>query len=333
MDLVILPQHWSALLCSIIILGTLIIAVAKKWMITYALIVANIIIFVITLIYYNQLVGMLDISQGKIAFGYAGLGFRPIYLEPEYSPQVYTLFTSMFIHGGLAHIFGNMMVLFFVGIPFEQRIGWKKFLVIYMVAGMCGALVHSLFNLEMPYNYITLIGASGAIFGIMGAFAFSYPNDEVIMPIPLGIIMVLRRIKVIYAVALFAILETVIVFIDVPDGTAHYAHLGGIIGGIILAAILLKGRKTHTKSGQTIFHDSYRPQITDKMDLSKLDPLATTHELQEMLLRIKNEDVPQVRDIWLEHFIEKAVCPKCGDKLFRMDNKIWCERCGFKIKI
>ena len=109
--------------------------------------------------------------------------------------------------------------------------------------------------------------------------------------------------------------------------------IGGLIGGLILAALILRGRKTHTKEGQTIYYDSYRPQITDKMDLSRLDSLATTPELKEMLEKIKNENVPQVRDIWLEHFIEKAVCPQCKDKLFRMDNKIWCEKCGFKIKI
>lgn len=333
MDLVILPQHWSALLCVIIIFGAIAMAVIKKWMITYALIIANIIIFVITLIYHNQLIGTLSVNQTKITIEYAGLGFRPLYLESGYTPQLYTLFTSMFIHGGFAHIFGNMLVLFFVGIPFEERIGWKKFLTIYIVTGICGSLVHSFLNLDFPNNYITLIGASGAIFGIMGAFAFSYPTDEVVMPIPLGIIMILRRIKVVYAVILFAVLETVIVFIDIPDGTAHYAHFGGLLGGLVLAALLLRGRRTHTKAGQTIYYNPYQSQKTENIDLEKLEQFATTPELKELLLRIKNETVSQVKEIWLEYFIEKAVCPKCGDKLFRMDNKIWCEKCGFKTKL
>ena len=87
------------------------------------------------------------------------------------------------------------MVFFFVGMAFEQRIGWKKFLTIYLLTGVCGALTHSLLNLG---SGIVLIGASGAIFGILGAFAFSYPRDEVVMPIPLGIIMVFRRIKKVF---------------------------------------------------------------------------------------------------------------------------------------
>jgi len=315
------PASYLAI-CAMI--GTLVFAYLKKLMMTYALIIANIIVFVIGLFY------LVKLSNGQyISLLSIKLGFQPIFLTDNVA-ETYTIFTSMFAHSGFLHLIGNMLVLFFVGMAFEQRIGRKKFLAIYLISGVAATLTHSLLNINSD---IPLVGASGAIFGIMGAFAFSYPYDEVIMPIPLGIIMVLRRIKVIYAVILFAILETVIVFIDVPDGTAHYAHLGGLIGGIILAAVILKGRKTHTKSGQTIFYDSYHPKTTDKMDLLKLDPLATTPELKEMLLKIKNENVPQVRDIWLEYFIEKAACPKCGDRLFRMDNKIWCERCGFKTKI
>ena len=184
--------------------------------------------------------------------------------------------------------------------------------------------------IDYPNNYTTLIGASGAIFGIMGAFAFSYPRDEVVMPIPLGIIMVLRRIKVIYAVLLFAIIETIVVMLDVQDTTAHFAHIGGLIGGVILAAILIRGGKTHTKEGRTIYYDSYSSQKTRKINMSHLRKLATTPELNEMLHKIEKETVPQVKDIWLEHFFEKTKCSKCGRKLNHLDGKIWCEDCGFK---
>jgi hypothetical protein len=235
----------------------------------------------------------------------------------------------MFVHGGPIHIFGNMIVLFFVGVAFEDRIGPKKFLIIYILTGFCGTLAHSFLNLG---SEIPLIGASGAIFGIMGAFAVSYPRDEVVMPIPLGFFMILRRIKVIYAVLIFAVLETVIVFLDVQDSTAHFAHIGGLIGGFVLAAILLRGRRTHTKEGKTIYYDSSIPQKPDNIDFSKLDELANTAELKETLKKIKNESVPQVRDIWLEHFFEKARCPKCKNILNHFDRKIWCEKCGFRTK-
>ena len=107
----------------------------------------------------------------------------------------------------------------------------------------------------------------------MGAYAFSYPQDKVVMPIPLGFFMILRRIKVIYAVLIFALIETVIVILDVQDNTAHFAHLGGLIGGVVLAAILIKNRKTSNKQGETIYYDSYSNQKLKKIDLNQLKKL------------------------------------------------------------
>jgi len=321
MDLVVLEINPVSIIAILIMIGSLVIAYVKKWMMTYALMVANFVVFVLSIIFYEQTI------FGRVSIIIWDLGFRPIYLSIEYSPQLYTLFTSMFVHGGFAHIIGNMIIFFFMGMAFEQRIGAKKFLIIYLITGVCGALTHSLINIG---SGITLIGASGAIFGIMGAFAFSYPRDEVVMPIPLGIIMVLRRIKVIYAVILFAALETVIVILDVQDSTAHFAHLGGLISGFILAAVLIGRKKTHTEKGQTIYYDSYKPIAPGKIDFLKLKKLASTPEQKEMLNKIESETVPQVRDVWLEHFFEKAVCPKCKNPLNHFDGKVWCEHCGFR---
>lgn len=325
MDIVVLPIGLISIIAICIMIGTLAVAYAKKWMMTYALIVANFIVFIITLIFQNEII--YGIQDG--VFQYAGLAFRPIYLSFEGSPQLYTLFTSMFIHSGFLHIIGNMLVFFFVGMAFEQRIGWKKFLIIYLLAGVCGTLAHSLLNLG---SGVPLVGASGAIFGIMGAFAFSYPRDEVVMPIPLGFFMIIRRIKVIYAVLVFAVMETVIVMIGAQDSTAHFAHLGGLVGGVVLAAILLRNKKTHRKTGETIYYDSYTHQEPRRIDFSVLQKLATTPKHKEMLGRIENETVPQVREIWLEHFLEKTKCPKCDNPLSHFDGKIWCENCDFNTK-
>jgi membrane associated rhomboid family serine protease len=306
-------------------IGALVISYVRKILATYALIVANIIIFIFTVIYINEIYG----------YGtFAGLGFRSIYLTPKYFPQIYTIFTSMFIHGGFAHIFANMFIFLFIGMAFEQRIGWKKFLLIYLITGICGTLTHSFLNLDYPNNYIPLIGASGAIFGIMGAFAYSYPRDEIVMPIPIGI-MFITRIKVMYAVIIFAIVETAIVWYESYSGfqseTAHFAHLGGLVSGFILAAIFLKRkRKGDTASFQTVYYDSGIPQRPSRLDFSNLKKYAITPELKDMLKRIESETVPQVRDVWIEHFLEKAICPKCKKPINHFNGKIWCEYCGFK---
>jgi membrane associated rhomboid family serine protease len=293
---------------------------------TYALVITNFIVFILTFIFYNEIV--YGYADGVLK--YAGLAFKPIYLSLEYSPQLYTLFTSMFIHADVLHIIGNMLVFLFIGMPFEQRIGWKKFIIIYLLAGICGTLTHSILNLG---SNIPLVGASGAIFGIMGAFAYSYPRDEIVMPIPIGFFMIIRRIKVIYAVLVFIALETIFVFLGSQQNTAHFAHLGGLIGGAIIASILIKEKQTYTKEGKTIFYDSYINREPKKINFSNLEKLATTKELKEIYERLKNETVPQVRDIWLEHFLDKTTCPKCNNKLFNENGKITCNKCDFKTNI
>ena len=309
MDIALLAISEVSLVCIGIMIGAIAIARFKKVMVTYSLIIANFIIFVITIIY---------------PFVIYEIGFRPIYLTVEYFPQLYTLFTSMFLHGGFAHILGNMIVFLFMGIAFEQRIGMKNFLVIYLVTGVCGALTHSFLNLG---SATVLIGASGAIFGILGAFAYSYPRDEVVMPIPLGIVMIFRRIKVMYAAILFAVLETVIVLYGTQDTTAHFAHIGGLLSGVILAAILVgkQGEKTKQYAATAVYSDPSLVPKKKKINFSTLRKLAITPELRETLNRIENETVLQVRDIWLEHFLEKTTCPICSKPLSHSSRKIWCE--------
>jgi len=97
MDIIVFPLGVPSIIAICIMIGALVIAYIKKYMMTYALIFANFFVFIITLIFPNV------INE---------LGFRPVYLLPEFSPQLYTLFTSMFIHGGFAHIIGNMFVFF-----------------------------------------------------------------------------------------------------------------------------------------------------------------------------------------------------------------------------
>lgn len=316
MDIVI-PSMLS-LICICIIIGAIVFAYYKKFMMTYALLIANFIIFVITII------------DPRVIYE---LGFRPMYLSLEYLPQLYTLFTSMFLHGGFMHIIGNMIIFLFMGMAFEQRIGWKNLLVIYLITGVCGALTHSILSFLDPTSSpsTVLIGASGAIFGILGAFAYSYPRDEVVMPIPLGIIMVFRRIKVIYAALIFAAMETIIVWWETQSGiqsnTAHFAHLGGLLSGVILAAFIIgkQGEKTKQYQATAVYSDLSTIPNKKKIDFSTLRKLAITPELREMLNRIENETVMQVRDIWLEHFLEKTTCPICSKPLNHSKRKIWCE--------
>ena len=236
----------------------------------------------------------------------------------------------MFIHADFLHIIGNMFVFFFIGMAFEQKVGWKNFIIIYLLSGICGTITHSLLNLN---STIPLIGASGAIFGIMGAFAFSYPRDEVVMPIPVGFFMILRRIKVIYAVLIFAAIETIIVLIGYQDNTAHFAHLGGLVGGVILASIIIKRKKSNIEDRQQIYYDTRMEQKLNDFDISKLREFATNENLNRILDKIENETLPQVRQLWFDHFIKKIKCPKCNNPLNQTSKIVICEKCGYEKKI
>jgi membrane associated rhomboid family serine protease len=313
MDVVFLQPSLISLVAIAIMIGTLVVAYLKKITLTYSIIIANFFVFLISLFFRTQIINE--------------LGFRPIYLSLEMFPNVYTLFTSMFVHSDFLHILGNMFVFFFMGIAFEQRIGPKKFLLIYLITGVCGALTHSLLNID---SAIPLIGASGAIFGILGAFAYAYPRDEIVMPVPIGI-MFIMRIKVIYATILFAVFETIIVMFSVEDSTAHFAHLGGLASGVILAAILLRNRaekQTQTTSSRPM--DYMQIKKDDTINFSHLTKLVKTAEEKKILQRIEKEDVLQVRNMWLEHFLEKVTCPVCNKPLNHLDRKIWCEQNHFQ---
>jgi len=149
------PLTTISVIAICIMIISLILAYYKKWMVAYALIIANFIVFVLTLLFENDILGVtyVDVSENQILLETAGLGFRPFYLSSEYIYQSYTLFTSMFVHGGFFHIIGNMLVFFFIGTAFEQRIGWKKFIIIYLITGICGALTQSIINLVTPTQF------------------------------------------------------------------------------------------------------------------------------------------------------------------------------------
>ena len=305
--MVILSPSWISVLLICVIIGAFVFAYIKKLMATYTIVLVNFIVFIVSLFFRQDVIGE--------------LGFRPIYLSADFFPQLYTAFTSMFLHGDFFHILMNMLIFFFIGLSFEQRIGRNKFFIIYFITGVCGTVTYSLLNLG---STTVLIGASGAVFGILGAYASAFPRDEVVMPIPLPI-MIFTRMKVVTAAVMFAAVETVYFMFFVEDNVAHIAHLGGLVSGIILAAILIRNE---TKSAS-----HHNLQSRNKTDFVNLRRLAITEEQKRMLKTIEKETVPEVRRVWFDHFLETVRCPNCGKSLScNFKGKIWCKNCGFNMK-
>jgi membrane associated rhomboid family serine protease len=135
--------------------------------------------------------------------------------------QPWTLVTYMFLHGGFMHLLFNMIVIFFFGPRVESRLGSNRFIVLYLLAGITGALLSLVFTPRAA-----VIGASGGGFGIMLAFAMFWPREKVliwgIVPVEVRLLVVITTI-----LALFS------GFSGAGRGTAHFAHLGGYLGAYL----------------------------------------------------------------------------------------------------
>ena len=143
-----------------------------------------------------------------------GQGFNP-----------YQLVSHMFMHGNIQHLFFNMLTLFFLGPVTEYGLGSKKFLQLYIVAGLVGGIVHLLMESNPAW------GASGAINGVVVAFATMYPNRELmVFPFPF-------QIKAKYLVAAFVGIDFFYGVTNYYSGVAHFAHLGGAATGFIMIHI------------------------------------------------------------------------------------------------
>ena len=168
--------------------------------------------------------------------------------------HVYQLFTYMFMHGGLEHIFFNMFALWMFGCVVENTWGPRKFLFYYLVCGIGAGLTQELVQWltltgfpDMPVevtlvtggktvipfsqyvmNISTTVGASGAIYGILLAFGMIYPEERIfIFPLPVPI-------KAKWFVIIYAVLELALALGQRGDGVAHVAHLGGMLFGFLL---------------------------------------------------------------------------------------------------
>ena len=212
-----------------IIIGSLFYAWWRKAYLTQVMVISNFFIF----LYVFILLWIGNPAGDRVADAFTFVPSRIGDLR-----YLHTIITSMFMHISPIHLIGNILVLYLIGLPLEERIGSGKWGTIYIAGGIAGTMLFYLFN---PDSVSHLLGASGAIFGLGGALLILYPRDEI--PMFLGPIFTTRA-PVWAAVGIMFVMETVLVMMAVEDGTAHLAHIGGIVCGIFLApAIASKVKK------------------------------------------------------------------------------------------
>ncbi len=203
--------------------------------------------------------------------------------------------TSIYVHSiNPMHIFFNMIVFFLMGLPFEQRVGSRKFVIIFLVSGIAASVGYTAILL-LSGTSAYLIGASGAIFGIMGAFLVLYPDDEIMMF--LGPVL-LPRVKVKYAVLLMMAVEFFASFMWVNDDIAHGAHIIGAVTGALVARAL----KDWNPSQRAV----------RRINFDMLKELADTQELMDIYEKIVAEDEPTIQRAWIKHFFEKKYGKKAN---------------------
>ncbi len=154
------------------------------------------------------------------------------------------IFTSMFMHAGLAHLGGNMLYLWIFGDNIEDSMGHAGYLVFYLVGGVVASLVHILTN---PGSQIPTVGASGAIAAVLGAYLVLYPRSRVATLIPLGYFMRVTMVPAVLVLGLWFVLQLFSGFLSLggPDvgGVAFWAHIGGFVAGVLVGLVFGKLRR------------------------------------------------------------------------------------------
>ena len=149
-------------------------------------------------------------------------------------PTYATVFSSMFLHGGWMHLGGNMLYLWIFGNNIEDSMGHVKFIVFYLLCGIAAVYAQALPD---PGSDIPMVGASGAISGVLGAYLLLYPRAKVLVGIPLGFIIQTVRMKAVWVLVFWfglQIFSSIMTANQEGGGVAFGAHIGGFIAGMVL---------------------------------------------------------------------------------------------------
>lgn len=160
---------------------------------------------------------------------------------------IWPYFTSMFLHGSLMHIVGNMWMLWIFGDNVEDRMGTARFVVFYTACGVIAGLVHTISN---PASPVPTIGASGAISGVMGAYMLLFPHSRVLTFVPVGLFPFFFDLPAPFYLLYWFMLQYVSGIVSIvaagpshaAGGIAWWAHIGGFAAGFVLGPLMARRR-------------------------------------------------------------------------------------------
>ena len=210
----------------------------SKPVITYSILGICVLVFILQISSTSYQSGKLFYSYGLIPAVLTGHKQLPAEIA-MIAPEL-TLITSMFMHGGFMHLIGNMLYLWIFADNIEDELGPVKFICFYLLSGIAAALTQVFLNTE---STIPMIGASGAIGGVLGAYIVNHPKAKVIVLIPLGFFSQIIKIPALYVLGFWFILQFINSSLSSSEGggVAYGAHIGGFIFGVV--AILFFNKK------------------------------------------------------------------------------------------
>lgn len=208
--------------------------------VTYLFIFLNVMVFIFQILFGS--------ADSNIAYQFALI---PRQFTTNLSlGNISDIFTSMFMHAGLAHIVGNMLYLWIFGDNVEDAMGKGRYFIFYILGGITASLTHIFTN---PNSQIPTVGASGAIAAVLGAYLILYPRQRVVTLIPLGFFMRLTMLPASIVLGMWFVLQFFqgVMTLGGPDvgGVAFWAHIGGFVTGVLLANLFKQSdyQETHQR--------------------------------------------------------------------------------------
>jgi membrane associated rhomboid family serine protease len=187
-------------------------------------------------VYLFQLM-LSDRSQDAFILGF---GLVPAYFSPI------NVVTAMFVHGGFVHLAGNMLFLWIFGDNVEDRLGHGRFIIFYLACGFAAAFAQTALN---PASLVPMVGASGAIAGVMGAYLVLYPHSRVLMLFPFPVFLFeLPAVVFLNGINQLPVFEKN----AISGGVAFWAHVMGFVAGLILVVFMKRPERTRVEWWDTL---------------------------------------------------------------------------------
>ena len=203
------------------------------------ILVVGIIVLCVIIWFWQSGLGYQVNNQMIISYGLTPAAFLGKMEQAGPLISIFTLFTSMFMHGGFMHLAGNMLYLWIFGDNIEGALGHIRFIIFYLLCGIVAAFAQIF---SAPESTIPMIGASGAVSGVLGAYLIFYPRARIRTFVFLGIFITFLRLPAVLLLGVWILGQIISASISSPGspGVAWFAHLGGFFAGMILGPLLKK---------------------------------------------------------------------------------------------